>query len=130
MSLPGAIERAPGLDRWLDINIDVSITVNTGKAEIGQGIMTAIVMIAAEELDVVVERIHVQTADTRITPNEQITAGSMSVEDSGSAVRVASAAEPVEIRGPWEQGGDEGREGSVQDVGGSTPEEEREPRAR
>jgi len=92
MNLPGAIERAPGLDRWLHINIDGSITVNTGKVEIGQGIMTAIAMIAAEELDVVVERIHVQTADTRITPNEQITAGSMSVEDSGSAVRVASAA--------------------------------------
>jgi CO/xanthine dehydrogenase Mo-binding subunit len=47
MNLPGAIERAPGLDRWLHINIDGSITVKTGKVEIGQGIMTAIAMIAA-----------------------------------------------------------------------------------
>ena len=92
MKLPAAIERTPELDRWIHINADGSITVKTGKVEIGQGITTAIAMIAAEELDVSVERIVVQTADTEITPNEFVTAGSMSVEDSGSAVRVAGAA--------------------------------------
>ncbi|MFV2090998.1 MAG: molybdopterin cofactor-binding domain-containing protein, partial [Pseudomonadales bacterium] len=91
MSLPGAIERTPMLDRWVQINEDGTITVNTGKVEIGQGIKTAIAMIASEELDVSIDRILVQTADTAITPNEAMTAGSMSVESSGSAVRVASA---------------------------------------
>ena len=92
MSLPGAIERVPQLDRWLRFADDGKLVVCTGKVEIGQGIKTAIAMIAAEELDVSIERIRVQTADTEITPNEWVTAGSMSVEDSGSAVRVASAA--------------------------------------
>ena len=91
MSLPGAIERTPELDRWLRLTRDGTVVVCTGKVEIGQGIKTAIAMIAAEELDVSIACIRVQTADTEITPNEWVTAGSMSVEDSGAAVRVASA---------------------------------------
>jgi CO/xanthine dehydrogenase Mo-binding subunit len=91
VSVPSAIEREPDLDRWITFNEDGTVTVCTGKAEIGQGIKTAIAMIAADELDVSLERIRVQTADTERTPNEFITAGSMSVEDSGSAVRVAGA---------------------------------------
>ncbi len=91
MSLPSPLEREPELDRWIAFNEDGTVTVCTGKAEIGQGIRTAIAMIAAEELDVSLDRIRVQTADTARTPNEFITAGSMSVEDSGSAVRVAGA---------------------------------------
>ncbi|MEM7017832.1 MAG: molybdopterin cofactor-binding domain-containing protein [Pseudomonadota bacterium] len=91
MSLPGAIQRTPELDSWVRVDDDGYITIFTGKVEIGQGIKTAIAMIAAEELDVPVASIRIQTADTNITPNEFVTAGSMSVEDSGSAVRVASA---------------------------------------
>jgi CO/xanthine dehydrogenase Mo-binding subunit len=91
MSLPHAIRRTPALDRWIAFNEDGTITVRTGKVEIGQGITTAIAIIAAEELDVPVERIGVQTADTEVTPNEFVTAGSMSVEHSGAAVRVAAA---------------------------------------
>ena len=63
----------------------------TGKVEIGQGIKTAIAMIAAEELDVAIERIEIRTAHTALAPDESITAGSLSIEESGSAVRVASA---------------------------------------
>ena len=91
MSLPASIERTPRLDRWIRVEENGTIIVSTGKVEIGQGIKTALAMIAAEELDVSVQSIRVQTADTEITPNEFVTAGSMSVEDSGSAVRVASA---------------------------------------
>lgn len=91
MSFPGPIRRTPALDRWLALREDGRVTVFTGKVEIGQGIRTAIAMIAAEELEIGLERIDVQTADTEITPNEFVTAGSMSVEDSGSAVRIAGA---------------------------------------
>jgi len=91
VSLPSPVQREPALDRWIAFNEDGTVTVRTGKVEIGQGIRTAIAIIAAEELDVSLSRIQVQTADTRQTPNEFVTAGSMSVEDSGSAVRVASA---------------------------------------
>ena len=91
MSLPNAIQRHPQLDEWLSINEDGTITVRTGKVEIGQGIKTSLAMIAAEELDVSPGRIRVQTADTELTPDEQVTSGSMSVQDSGSALRVACA---------------------------------------
>jgi nicotinate dehydrogenase subunit B len=91
VKLPGPIRRTPELDRWLAFNEDGTITVATGKVDIGQGLSTALAMIAAEELDVDLARIRVQTADTELTPNEFVTAGSMSIEDSGSAVRVASA---------------------------------------
>ena len=89
--LPGGIRRHPRIDAWVRV-ADERIVVHTGKVEIGQGIKTAIAMIAAEELEVAPTRIEVVTADTQRTPNEFITAGSMSVEDSGSAVRVAAAA--------------------------------------
>jgi CO/xanthine dehydrogenase Mo-binding subunit len=65
--------------------------VRTGKVELGQGIKTAIAMIAAEELTVPVSRITVKTGSTSAGPNEFITAGSMSIEGSGSAVRQACA---------------------------------------
>lgn len=92
MSLPAAIRRTPSLDRWLRFSDDGMLVVYTGKVEIGQGIKTALAMIAAEELDVALARVRVQTADTELTPNEFVTAGSLSIEDSGSALRVASAA--------------------------------------
>ena len=63
----------------------------TGKVELGQGIKTAVARIAADELDVALSRMRVHTADTAEGPNEMFTVGSMSLEDSGTAVRVAAA---------------------------------------
>lgn len=91
MTLPPSLARTPRLDRWLHLGPDGTVTVSTGKVEIGQGIKTALAMIAADELDVALHRIRMQTADTASTPNELITAGSLSVEDSGSAIRAACA---------------------------------------
>jgi CO/xanthine dehydrogenase Mo-binding subunit len=65
--------------------------VFTGKAELGQGIKTAIVQVAAEELKVAPSQIHLVTADTERTADEQYTAGSHSLQDSGNAVRNAAA---------------------------------------
>lgn len=89
--LPGSLLQTPDLDAWIRINTDDTITVFTGKAELGQGIRTAIMQIAAEELEVAPERIRVVSADTGQTPDEGITAGSMSVEMSGNAMRYAAA---------------------------------------
>jgi nicotinate dehydrogenase subunit B len=89
--LPAALQRHPELDRWVRIDEAGKVTVFTGKVEIGQGITTALALIAAHELSVDVWRIRVQTAHTGITPNEFITAGSMSIEDSGGALRQACA---------------------------------------
>lgn len=90
-SLSGSLPQNPDLDTWIRINTDETITVFTGKVEIGQGIKTAVAQIAAEELDVTLERIRVVTADTDRSPNEGITAGSMSLQMSGTAIRQAAA---------------------------------------
>ncbi len=90
-SPPGSLKGAPFLDSWIRIDADGSITVFTGKAEIGQGFRTAFQQIAAEELDVPFESLKVVTADTRLTANEGYTSGSNSMKDSGTAIQNAAA---------------------------------------
>jgi nicotinate dehydrogenase subunit B len=89
--LPFSLLKNPELDSWIQINSDGTITVRTGKVEFGQGIKTAIAQIAAEELDVSLGRIRVATTDTDHSPDEGLTVGSMSLETSGRAVRIAAA---------------------------------------
>jgi CO/xanthine dehydrogenase Mo-binding subunit len=71
------------------------VAVSTGRVEIGQGVLTAMLQIAAEELEVAPERILLQTGDTDLTPNEGYTAGSQSIQFGGVALRMACA----EVRG-------------------------------
>ena len=89
--LPGSLDKAPRLDAWIRVGADGSVTVFTGKAELGQGIKTALIAVAAEELGVAPGAIALVTADTRRTPNEAYTAGSHSMQDSGTAIRAAAA---------------------------------------
>jgi CO/xanthine dehydrogenase Mo-binding subunit len=90
-ALPGDLEKTPLLDAWIGIGADGAITVFTGKAELGQGIKTALLQIAAEQLAVDPARITLVTADTARTPNEGYTAGSHSMQDSGTAILHAAA---------------------------------------
>ncbi|MDB5762303.1 MAG: aldehyde dehydrogenase [Herminiimonas sp.] len=90
-ALPGSLKTQPLLDGWIRIGADGSVTVFTGKAELGQGIKTAFIQVAAEELVVAPARITLVTADTERTPNEGYTAGSHSMQDSGTAIRHAAA---------------------------------------
>jgi len=89
--LPGSLNGNRQLSSWLRINPNGTVTVFTGKIELGQGIATALAQIAADELDVDYRRIEMVTGDTSRTPNEGVTAGSQSVEQSGAAVRFACA---------------------------------------
>lgn len=89
--LPGSLSKAPFLDSWIRIAADGAITVFTGKAELGQGIRTALHQIAAEMLGVDPQRIELLTADTDATPNEGYPAASHSMEESGSAIMNAAA---------------------------------------
>ncbi len=82
----------PHIDDWIRFHEDRSVTVFSGKAELGQGIKTALAQIAADELDVGLERIRVVLADTARTPDEGGTTGSRSLETSGVAIRSAAAA--------------------------------------
>src|SRR5262245_59338739 len=90
-ALPGSLGTNRMLNGWVRINPAGTVTVFTGKCELGQGILTALAQIAAEELDVAYERVEMVSADTGRTPNEGQTAGSLSVENSGTALRFACA---------------------------------------
>src|SRR3954462_3819382 len=89
--LPGSLNGNRLLNAWLRIDPDGSVTLFTGKIELGQGIGTALAQIAADELDVDLKRIRLVHGDTALTPDEGQTAGSLSVQNSGTAVRFACA---------------------------------------
>jgi CO/xanthine dehydrogenase Mo-binding subunit len=93
--IPPLLQTNPRLDQWVRFAAPGRVTVSTGRVEIGQGVLTAMLQIAADELDVAPERIDLQTGDTDLTPNEGYTAGSQSMQYGGVALRLACA----EVRG-------------------------------
>ena len=89
--LPFTLDANRRLDNWLRINGDGTVTVYTGKVEIGQGIVSAMAQMAAEELDVDYSRVRMVAVDTSVSPDEGSTSGSRSVEEGGTALRYACA---------------------------------------
>ena len=89
--LPALLEQNPRLDQWVGFPAPGRVRVSTGRVEIGQGVLTAMLQIAADELDVAPERIDLLTGDTELTPNEGYTAGSQSIQFGGVALRLACA---------------------------------------
>jgi len=90
-ALPGSLNANRMLDAWIRVAADGGVTVCTGKVELGQGIVTALAQIAAEELDLPLARLHMISGDTEKTPNEGVTSGSQSIENGGVALRLAGA---------------------------------------
>jgi len=90
-NLPGSLRATPFLDAWVRIDKVHGITVYTGKVELGTGVRTALLQIAAERLEVAPGLITFITADTALTPNEGYTAGSHTILDSGTALFNAAA---------------------------------------
>ncbi len=90
--LPGSLNANRRLSQWLTIESAGRVTIHPGKVEIGQGILTALAQIAADELDVALSRVAVRPASTDLSPNEGVTSGSRSITDSGLALRHACAA--------------------------------------
>jgi len=90
--LPGSLRDYPRIDSWLEVLADGRVRILTGKLELGQGIRVAVAQMAAEELDLPMDRVDVVLAETGRTPNEGYTAGSGSIENSAVAVRYAAAA--------------------------------------
>jgi nicotinate dehydrogenase subunit B len=89
--LPGSLNDNRRLDAWIRIDGNGLATVCTGKVELGQGIVTALAQIAAEELDLPLDRVRMISGDTGRTPDEGQTSGSQSIENSGTALRLAGA---------------------------------------
>ena len=90
-SLPPLLAANPRLDQWVEFADPGRVRVATGRVEIGQGVLTAMRQIAAEELGVRLDRIDLVSGDTELTPNEGYTAGSQSIQFGGVAMRLACA---------------------------------------
>jgi len=89
--LPPSLAANPRLGDWLRVRPDGVVDVRSGKVELGQGVLTALAQVAAEELDIDVARVRMVAAVTGISPDEGYTAGSNSIQYSGAALRVACA---------------------------------------
>ncbi|WP_314955797.1 xanthine dehydrogenase family protein molybdopterin-binding subunit [Bradyrhizobium cosmicum] len=89
--LPVSLAANPRLSSWVTFTADGRIAISPGKVEIGQGIVTALAQIAADELDVDILRIEMVRASTATSPNEGVTSGSLSIQQSGRALRHACA---------------------------------------
>src|SRR5512133_976928 len=85
--LPASLAANPKLSSWVRFSGEGGVAISPGKVEIGQGIVTALAQIAADELDVDIGRIELIRASTAASPNEGVTSGSLSVQQSGRALR-------------------------------------------
>jgi CO/xanthine dehydrogenase Mo-binding subunit len=81
----------PDAGQWLALRPDGTVSVHSGKVELGQGVLTALAQIVADELDVDITRVRMVPARTGVSPNEGYTAGSLSMQHSGTALRAVSA---------------------------------------
>jgi CO/xanthine dehydrogenase Mo-binding subunit len=72
------------------MNADGSAVLLTSSVEIGQGTLTSLAQIVAEELGLPVERVSVTFPDTDVTPFDQSTSSSRTIFTMGGAARQAA----------------------------------------
>ncbi len=82
---------AQQIDTWLAIHADNTATIYVGFAELGQGASTALLQIAADELDLDMSQVRSVRLDTNVTPNQGGTYSSASIARGGPQVRTAAA---------------------------------------
>ncbi|RJT41357.1 xanthine dehydrogenase family protein molybdopterin-binding subunit [Mesorhizobium waimense] len=91
VKLPGDLEDTPLLSAWIRIDADETVALMIGKVELGQGAVTAVAQVCADELDIDLKRLRTISGDTALVPNEGVTAGSQSMPNCASAVKQAAA---------------------------------------
>jgi nicotinate dehydrogenase subunit B len=80
------------VDQWLVIGPDNTVTIYSGKVELGTGVQTALTQIVAEELFVNFGQVHFVQGDTSLTPGDKgYTAGSQTIQSEGPKLRIAAA---------------------------------------
>jgi CO/xanthine dehydrogenase Mo-binding subunit len=89
--LGGDLADSPLLTNWIEIRADGTVTVKIGKVELGQGAVTAYAQVAADELDVALDRITMISGDTHVCPDQGTTAGSGSMPAAWDSMRIAAA---------------------------------------
>ena len=88
----GSVFDQIAVDSWLTIHADNTASLKMGKVEMGQGTPTALLMIAAEELDMKFSQMKPVFHDTNVTPNQGASVGSQGVQTGGKQTRAAAAA--------------------------------------
>jgi isoquinoline 1-oxidoreductase len=89
--------RGPGqelpqdFNAFLRIGEDGRVTGFTGKVELGQGVITSLAQMLADELDVPLDSVHVVMGDTDLCPWDRGTFGSMTTRFFGPPFRAAAA---------------------------------------
>ena len=104
LPLPAYAQRQPGadaalgktldvnaVDGFVAVNADGTVTIYSGKVDLGQGLRIAIPQMAAEELGIDVSRIVMVEGDTALTPDQGATAGSSGIMRGGVQIRQAAA---------------------------------------
>ena len=91
LSEPVAVADARRLSQRVHFEAGGTVSIASGKVELGQGINTALAQIAAEELGVSLETIRILAASTAYSPDEGVTSGSLSIQDGGKGLRLACA---------------------------------------
>ena len=81
----------PALDDWLAFSAGGTVTVRSGKVDIGQRVSTAVALLVADELEIDPGRVNVARVETGLAPDEGFTSGSQSMAQTGNAVRLAAA---------------------------------------
>ena len=74
---PASVD-ATVVDSWLAIHADNTVTVYTGKVELGTGVLTTTTQLVADELRIGMDKISVVEGDTWLCPDQGYTAGSQS----------------------------------------------------
>ncbi len=89
---PAGIQRpSPDFNAFLHIGADGRVTCLVGKVELGQGVMTSLPQLAAEELNVPLSSVDCVMGDTDLCPFDIGTFGSLSVRTLGPVLRAAAA---------------------------------------
>ena len=86
-----SLQANPALDDWLGFDSGGTVTVRSGKVDIGQRVSTAVALLVADELDIDPGRVRVARVETGLSPDEGFTSGSQSMAQTGNAVRLAAA---------------------------------------
>jgi CO/xanthine dehydrogenase Mo-binding subunit len=92
MTRSASLVANPRVSSWLTFGEDGSVILRVGKVELGQGIHTALAQIAIRELGVAPDRLQLAPPSTAASPNEGFTAGSLSTQVTGAAVRAVCGA--------------------------------------
>src|SRR5258708_19804729 len=84
---PLPLSDARRLTQRVHFERDGTVSIITGKVELGQGITTALAQIAAEELGVDLHKVKMLPVSTAHSPDEGVTSGSLSIQDGGKGLR-------------------------------------------